>query len=165
MVISLTFKQILKNILFPVYEIPREDFYVRDGLLIIDELVIDDRNQAGDTLGKRRLQSPHKLKKLSKMYEGFLDIVKENPPYLIDSNGNTFTYEKTIFTTVKSHKISKKQLKDTHTVLTVKGVNFPFVVREPPLGKEWAQILYLEERPWLLYSLSELREKDAKRKI
>ena len=48
-----------------------DNFYVRDGLVLLNEKVIDDRNQSGDTLGKRRLQTPHKLVRLSKAYEEF----------------------------------------------------------------------------------------------
>jgi len=165
MVISLTFKEILRRIKFPVYALPSEDFYLRDGLLLLDELVVDDKNQSGDTIGKRRLQTPHKLKKLSKTYETFLDLIKENPPYLIDNEGNPFSYEKTKFATLISRKIKKKELKDTHTIVWVSEVNFPFAISRPPLGKEWAQILYIDEHPWLLYSFSENREPNAKRKI
>mgnify|MGYP007048733119 CR=1 FL=1 len=92
MVISLTHKQVLKSVLFPVHTLPREEVYWEDGLLLLDNLVVDDRNQKGDTLGKRRLQSPHKLKKLNKTYEEFLDLVRENPTTLIDSNGLVFSF-------------------------------------------------------------------------
>ena len=41
----------------------------QDGLLWCDGMVVDDRNQDGDTLGKRRLQSPHQLYPLKRMIE------------------------------------------------------------------------------------------------
>lgn len=165
MVVSLTHKQVLKSIVFPVYAVPREDFYWEDGLLLLDNLVIDDQNQVGDTLGKRRLQSPHKLKKLNKTYEEFLDLVRENPSILIDSRGFIFSYLKTKMQNVKSHKIKKKEQKDTHTRIWLHGVNFAFIVSSPPIGKDWAQVLYLNKWPWLLYDFSEDREKDTKRMI
>jgi len=165
MVISLTYKQILKTVKFPVYVLPSEEFYLRDGLLMLNEQVVDDRNQSGDTLGKRRLQTPHKVKTLNKTYETFLDIVKENPPYLIDDSGVPFSYEKTKFQKIKSLKIKKTEAKQTHTRLWLHGVNFCFIIKEPPTGKNWAQVLYLKSWPWLLYSFSEERQKDAKRKI
>lgn len=165
MVVSLTYKQILRKIRFPVHALPSEDFYVQDGLLFIDDLVVDDRNQPGDTIGKRRLQTQHKLKKLSKTYEEFVDIVKENPGTMIDTNGKVFSYEKTEFHTVKSVRIKKKVLKDTHSVLWLEKVNFGFVVKSPPFGKKWAQVLYLDSRPWLLLDFSEEKQKDVKRKI
>lgn len=165
MVVSLTYKQILRSVRFPVYSFSDEDFYMQDGLLISNELVVDDKNQPGDTLGKRRLQTPHKLKKLTRTYEEFLDIVKENPGNLIDNNGKLFRYEKSSFQSIKSYKIKKKELKETHTRIWLEGVNFAFIVRSPPLGKSWAQVLHLDNRPWLLYSFSEEKQKEVKRKI
>lgn len=165
MVVSLTYKQILRSVLFPVYRLQSEDFYYRDGLLLLDELVIDDRNQPGKTLGMRRLQTPHPLKKISKIYPEFIDIVKDHPKYMIDSNGKIFSYEKTEYHPVKCVKIKKKEIKETHTRLWLEKVNFAFIVDSPPYGKEWAQVLYLENRPWLLYDLLEEKQKEVKRKI
>jgi hypothetical protein len=165
MVISFNYKQVLKYIVFPVHVVPREDMYIEDGLLMLDNLVIDDRNQLGDTLGKRRLQTPHKLKQLNKTYQEFLDLIVENPPILIDSSGGVFHYEKTEYQPLKSHKIKKKELQGTHTRIWLHGVNFAFLVSTPPIGKSWAQVLYLNKRPWLIYSFSEDRKKDIKKKI
>lgn len=165
MVVSLTYKQILRKVKFPVYAFPYEDFYVQDGLIIVNEEIVDDKNQPGDTLGKRRLQTPHKLKRLTKVYEEFLDLVIENPGTLIDNNGKIFKYEKTSFQAVKSYRIKKKELKETHTRVWLDGVNFGFIVKSPPLGKSWAQVLHLNNRPWLLYSFSEEKQKEVKRKI
>ena len=111
MVASLTYKQVLKYIRFPVYALPSEDFYVRDDLLLLNELVVDDRNQTGDTLGVRRLQTPHKLKKLNKAYEEYFDILSENPPAMVDSKGKIFSYEKTEWHTVKSVRIKRREIK------------------------------------------------------
>ena len=94
MVISLTYKQILRSIKFPVYSLGTENFYLRDGLLLVNDLVVDDRNQPGDTLGKRRLQTPHKKRRLTGVYEEFLDIVKNKTTVLIDNNGVIFSYER-----------------------------------------------------------------------
>ena len=165
MVASLTYKQVLKNILFTVYALPSEDFYIRDGLLLLDELVVDDRNQSGDTLGRRRLQTPHKLKKLNKAYLEYFDILKENPPIMIDSWGKIFSYQKTEWHTVKSVSIKRREARDTHTRLWCKHVNFPFIINQPHYSKNWASVLYLNKKPWLLYDLSEERQEDSRRKI
>lgn len=150
---------------FPVYSLGTEDFYIRDGLLLVNDLVIDDRNQPGDTLGKRRLQTPHKKRRLSIVYEEFLDIVKQNPSVLIDNNGDIFSYNKTKFEKVKSIRIVRKDLEDTHSRIWLRGVNFAFIVKQPPLAMNWAQVLHLNSRPWLLYGLSEDKLKDSNRKI
>lgn len=165
MVRSLTYKGLFRVVKFPVYKMPTEDFYERDGLLLLDELVVDDTNQSGLTLGQRRLQTPHKLKKLGPAYEEFLDLIDQNPPLLIDDCGTLFSYEKTRFEAVKSYKIKKKESKGTHTRVWLHSVNFPFIVPRPPTGKEWAQVLTLENRPWLLYSFSEEKLPEFRRKI
>ena len=165
MVISLTYKQILRSIKFPVYSLGTEDFYIRDGLLLVNELVVDDKNQPGNTLGKRRLQTPHKKRKLTIVYEEFLDIVKNKTTVLIDDNGVIFSYERTKFQKIKSIKIVRKDLQNTHSRIWLKGVNFAFIVKEPPLAMNWAQVLYLNSRPWLLYGLSEDKLEDSRRKI
>lgn len=165
MAASLTFKQILRSIKFPVYKLPNEDYYTRDGILFLDELVVDDRNQKGETLGSRRLQTPHKLKKLNTMYEEYIDLIRENPTTLIDSNGNIFSYEKTQFEKIKSYSIRKKELKGDHTLIWLRSVNFPFLVARPPIGKAWAQVLTLQNHPWLLWGFSEEKLPEFRRKI
>lgn len=165
MVRSLTYKQILRSVEFPVFKIPSEDFYVRDGLVLINELVVDDRNQDGETLGQRRLQTPHKLKKLNTAYSDFIDLVSENPYILIDSRGNLFHYHKTKFEKVRSYKIKRKEPKDSYTRIWLSGVNFAFIVPRPPTGKQWAQVLTFNNRPWLLYSFSEEKLPEFNRKI
>jgi len=165
MVISLTYKQVCRRIRFPVHTVPRDDLYWEDGLLMLDNLVIDDKNQKGDTLGIRRLQTPHKLKRLNKTYLEFSDLLYENPPILIDTNGIVFSYQKTRWQNVISHKIKKREQRDTHTRIWLHGVNFAFLVSNPPVGKDWAQVLYLRKWPWLLYGFSERKENTTKRKI
>ena len=165
MVVSLTYRQVLRRVRFPVYALDTEDFYIRDGLLLVNELVVDDKNQSGSTLGMRRLQTPHKLKRMSKVYNEFLDLVKFPSSVLIDTNGAIFEYTKTKFEKCVSLEIKKKELFDTHTRVWLKGVNFPFILERPPTGKNWAQVLYMDSRPWLLYSLSEEKLESSKRKI
>ena len=165
MVVSLTYKQVLRIISFPVYALYSDNFYVRDGLVLLNERVIDDRNQSGDTLGKRRLQTPHKLVRLSKAYEEFFDIILENSPRYIDSKGGIFSYDKTEWHTVKSVRVKRREVLETHTRLWCWGINFPFILRKPHQGKGWAEILYLKGRPWKLYGLSEERQADKRRKI
>jgi hypothetical protein len=65
---ELTYRS-LKNINFPVFALSSDDVYMQDGLLKWDSFVVDDINQVGDTLGKRRLQTPHALLKLNRCFE------------------------------------------------------------------------------------------------
>ena len=45
---------------FPVFSVHTDNVEFIDGILWIDNQVLDDKNMSGDTLGKRRLQSPMK---------------------------------------------------------------------------------------------------------
>jgi hypothetical protein len=51
---ELNYKQVLRNIKFPVYTISSEEVRYEDGLLFIAGKIVDDRNESGDTIGKRR---------------------------------------------------------------------------------------------------------------
>ena len=135
MVISLTYKQILRSIKFPVYSLGTENFYLRDGLLLVNDLVVDDRNQPGDTLGKRRLQTPHKKRRLTGVYEEFLDIVKNKTTVLIDNNGVIFSYERTKFQKIKSIRIVRKDLQNTHSFKNLaEGSKLCFYSKRTPIS-------------------------------
>ena len=69
--------QHIKNIKFTVFAIPDEEYEYRDGLLLCRNLVVDDRNMTGETLGRRRLQSPHRLFRLKRGYEDFASSPRE----------------------------------------------------------------------------------------
>lgn len=163
--VILSYKLLLRRVLFPVFSIRQDNFYYRDGILFLNDKVIDDRNQPGKTLGTRRLQTPHKLCTLGASYGEFIDLVKERPPILIDSKGLLFSYQKTKNQKVISYRIKRKEILDTYTRIWIKGINFCFIVNEPHYGKEWVQVLHLNNRPWLLYSLSEDKVEPFKRKI
>ena len=78
----------LENIKWPVYVLHSDEVEERDGLLFCDTQIVDDKNMSGNTLGQRRLQSPHKnLYKLKVMIEGFRDFVHHKGLNYIDSNG------------------------------------------------------------------------------
>ena len=50
----------LEQIKWPVYVLHSDEIEERDGLLFCDTEIVDDKNMKGETLGLRRLQSPHK---------------------------------------------------------------------------------------------------------
>lgn len=166
MVPSLQYKQVLKHVEFPVFILPDVDsMYERDGLLLFNERVVDDRNQEYKTIGLRRLHTPHKTTKLNKYCENFLDLIKIGENNYIDNTGLLFHYSKSIYCKVKALRIEKKIPKETHTLLKLKGVNFFIPVKRPPLGAEWAHMLYYENRPWMLWDLSQEFVAEYKRKI
>ena len=80
-----------KHITFPVYRTPSDNWYSADGVLFMDGLVLDDKNQPGKTLGVRRLQTHFsKLVPLPKAYESILALIKNPKGPYIDTAGNAF---------------------------------------------------------------------------
>lgn len=165
MLATLNYRQVLRFVDFPVYIVSSEDIWLEDGLLFVGGKILDDKNQPGDTLGKRRLTTEHKLGKLGKACFNFIELIDSKSSKFIDSNGKPFYYEKTKLLDVVSYEIKKKIAKDVCTVLFLKGINFPFIVPRYPHKEDWAQVLVFEGMPWKLYSLSEDKLNTFKRKI
>ena len=163
--VELDYKQICKKVIFPVYILNKENIYFEDGLLLLNGNVIDDRNQKGETVGARRLQSPHKLARLGSAVLDFVALINCRKTRFIDTKGFCFCYIKTKMCRVKSFKINKKISKGTHTVLMLKGVNSPFSIEYYPTGKDWAQVLMLDNLPWKLLGVSQEELEIFRRKI
>lgn len=162
---ELNYKQVLRNIKFPVYTITSEEVRYEDGLLFISGKVVDDRNQSGDTIGKRRLTTEHRVGSLGKICFTYIEMLDSKSTKFIDSKGRAFIYKKTKMLPIVSYRINKKFAKDTHTVLFLKGVNCPYIVPRYPHVEDWAQILVYDNLPWRLYSLSEQKVETFRRKI
>ena len=165
MLVPLNFRQINRAIKFPIYELPSEDIYSSDGLLFLNGKVLDDRNQSGKTLGERRLLTPHQKALLSKSHPTFIDLVQSRHALFIDSSGVPFRYDRNKMCTVESRKIKKKVSRGTYTVIYVDKVNNIYSMSRYPAAEEWAQVLYLDKRPWLLYGVSESELKTFRRVI
>jgi hypothetical protein len=151
---------------FPVFKLPSNNIHQQDGLIYCDNAVIDDRNQIGDTLGKRRMQTFHKILPLKACYEDLQAFLHAKGPHFIDSKGRVFTYQKTLMTKVVYHKIEKVIYKEVATIIKAEGVNFPIIVKRPPRpGIEWIAMLYYKTRPWLPYTYSEEYCQSLRRKI
>jgi len=161
----LNYKQVLRNIAFPVYILASEEVSYEDGLLFLNGKIIDDKNQAGDTIGKRRLTTPHKVGSLGKTCFDYIEMLDSKSTKFIDSNGRAFIYEKTKLLPVVSFRITKKLARDTYTVLFLKGVNCPYVLPRYPRTEQWGQVLMYDNLPWKLYSLSEEKVETFRRKI
>jgi len=157
----------IKKVAFPVFILPSGDWYEKDGLLYTENRLIDDRNMPGDTLGKRRIQTPMRdILPLRKSLNSHIGIIKQTTRYFIDSKGRPFIYEKSRSCSLKYFKIKEVELKGTASILKVKGVSFPFVVPRPPTsGMTWAGILHLGSMPWLLYEYSGEKLRDTRRKV
>ena len=161
-----TYKEI-KKIKFPVFILPNSNWELIDGLLMIDNQVVDDKNMPGTSLGIRRLQTHFtELVPLKHSIESLIGILKQKNRCFIDSNGTPFIYQKTMNSALKYYKIRKVEKKGVASVLWLKDINFPFTIpRPPPQEKTWAAVLHMSGLPWLLYEYSEERLKDTRRKV
>ena len=155
------------NIDFPVFVLHTDNIELIDGILWIDNQVLDDKNMLGITLGMRRLQSPMRsLYPLKYMLENETDLLHHQGKFYIDNSGLFFTKSKTITTQLKYHKIMRVEKKTTASQLWIKDCPFPFTLKRPlPETASWAGVLYKNGVPWILYDLSEEKKKDTWRKI
>ncbi len=163
---ALTYSK-LNKIKFPIYEMPSSNWSKSDGLLFLEGQIVDDKNQDGDTIGIRRLQTEHKnLFPLKKQYDNFSGLIKNSKKSFIDTNGTPFTYEKTQWCQLKYYRIKSVSRKDSFSLIYLEGVKFPFVVPRPPADDiYYAGVLHYGKLPWTLYEYSETRLKDTRRKV
>ena len=162
----LTYKG-LRHVEFPVYRLPSDNWHSIDGLLYVDNEIVDDKNMPGETLGIRRAQTYFSnLLPLKRATETFLSIIKQPGGPYIDSLGRCFIYEKTKFCKVKYYKIKEIEGKVSCSILRVYGIKFPFTIPRPPKAYHtWVGILHLNGDPWILYEYAESRLPDMRRKI
>ena len=68
---------IYDKIEFPIFVVHTNNIELIDGILFIDNQILDDRNMKGRTLGIRRLQTPMKgLYPLKYMIEDEAEMIK-----------------------------------------------------------------------------------------
>ena len=155
------------NIKFPIWVINSDNVWEQDGVVFIDNTVLDDLNQKGDTLGQRRLQTPLKnLFNLKFQIDSYIGLIKHRGKNYIDSGGRHIYYEKTKYTPLKCHKIMRVEDHSLSSTVWLKDITFSFKVKRPPTSrKSWAQVLYLNGFPWLIYDYLEQRKEDTRRKV
>lgn len=158
----------ISKVKLPAFIIPKGSWDKIDGLLLLDDMVVDDTNMPGATLGIRRMQSPMKdLLPIKKSVANIVGIMKQPPCNFIDSAGTTFIYNKTRFCKIKYLKIRKVEPKQGMAcIIWVKGIKTPFTLLRPPQpGRVWAGVLYLGDFPWLVYEFSEYHKETIRKKI
>lgn len=164
MVISYNTHQRIK---FPVYILPSNNWHSIDGLLYVDNQLVDDRNVPESTLGMRRLKTPFKnLLPLKKSVNDLVGIIKQPTNTFIDSSGVPFLYQKTKLASVKYLRIKKITKKGNVCVLALHGSKATFIIpRPPPETVHWAGVLYLQGYPWRLYEYSPTYKSSIRRKV
>lgn len=157
----------LSKVQFPIFAIHTDNVELIDGILWIEDEVLDDRNMPGATLGIRRLQTPMKsLYSLRLMLSDQVSVFKRIGKFYIDYLGRPFIYEKRRNVQLKYHRIRKQEKKEVATVLWVNNIPFPFTLTRPLQPEQkWAGILYDRGLPWLLYETTTTKKRDSWRKV
>ena len=155
------------NFKFPLYVVHTDEVMEADGILWIEDQVLDDKNMSGETLGKRRLQTPMKsLYPLRYMINDEIELIKHQGKFFIDSKGEFIIYEKTEKVQLRYHKILKVERLRGRSIIKVKDIPFPFDVLRPTSSEEkWAGVLYRKGIPWKLYETVKERKNNTWRKI
>jgi hypothetical protein len=153
------------TIKYPVYILPSNEWYEKDKIIFLGDAVLDDKNQAGKSLGIRRMQTPFRnLYRIRRMVHDWTGILKSESKHFIDSNGMCFTYVKTLFVQLKYLPIKEVVKKQRNCILKVVGAQF--IIPRPPSSQiKYAGILHHEGYPWALYNYSELKLKTGRRKV
>lgn len=166
----------IKDAAFPVYVLGKRCPEVDNGVLFyqyrlkegITLKVIDDKNLEGDTLAKRRLQIKENKHTLSKALFFLADLLKYASPatYFIDSNGKVFKYIKST-----SAKLTFKKITAVHRIamgalIEVEGLPGRYKCLFAPVeGQEYAGMLKVATRSYILYGLYDKQYKDTIRKV
>ena len=118
----------LNSLKYPLFRLPNHNITIKDGIVRLDGQIIDDRNMPGETLGKRRLQTPFKnLGELKAAVDGPAGVIKSpSGTMFLDSLGEVLYYEKTIWARLNYRKITKVKKLTTHSLLFFHGVSKPF---------------------------------------
>ena len=156
-----------EELIFPLYIIHSDNVELIDGILWLDDQVLDDKNMDGNTLGRRRIQSPMKsIYPLRYMIEDEIGLMRHRGKTFLDSGGRVFNYEKTETCKLHYHKILKREKKTIATVLWLKDCPFPFAEKSPPSEElTWAGVLYREGVPWRIFDFATEYKKSTWRKI
>jgi len=157
----------LSDIKFPIYVVHTDEVIRRDGILWCNGQVIDDKNIQAETLGERRLQTPHKnLYDLKYKLDDFASMTKHRGRFYVDSSGKFFVYEKSKTAKLVYHKINKIEKKDLATLIWINKVPFPFEIPRPPATHHfYAGVLYIDSQPSFLYETCETMKKITWRKV
>ena len=156
----------MQEIYYPIFVIHTDNVEEIDGILWIEDQVLDDKNMKGNTLGERRLQTPMKsLYPLRYMIDNEIDMLKHRGKNFIDNLGNLVYNEKSKTGKLIYHKILRRVKKDIATVVWLKDCPYPFVESSPPpVECTWAGVLYKDDIPYRIWEYCEERKKDTWRK-
>ena len=112
---------------YPLFVIHTDNVEEIDGILWIEDQVLDDKNMSGKTLGIRRLQTPMKsIYPLRYMIEDEISLMKHRGKSFIDNTGELIYYEKQETVSLTYYKIKKVEKKGVAALIWLKGIPYPF---------------------------------------
>ena len=151
---------------FPIFVIHTDNVEEIDGILWIEDQVLDDKNMSGETLGIRRLQSPMKsIYPLRYMIEDEIGLMKHRGKTFIDNTGEVIYYEKQETVALTYYKIKKVEKKGVAALIWLKDIPYPFAAKRPPKdGYSWVGMIHKSGLPWKIWEFSETKKKDTWRK-
>lgn len=162
----LTFKRFPK-VKFPLFLLGSDNWFEVDGVLFLNDLVVDEKNMPGKTLGIRRVQSRRKdLFPLNKAIFTLSDLIQAKAKIFIDNEGNPFIYQKTYNSPLKCYKIKRIEQKEIASLLWLEGWPTPFTIPRPPLNSpRYVRMLHYKGVPWLVYDYVYNKVKNTYRRV
>lgn len=168
----------LTTVSYPVYKLKKDMPSVIGGLSFYYSeygekqkvQIIDDKNLAGETLGKRRTQlyaEGASLFPLKLSFWFLSDLIKASCPkqYWVDSNGKIFKYTKTKMVPLVFRRITNIIPDISCTLVEVEGLPGRYMSLLPPvLEQQYAGLLKLNGG-YILYGFFDQKYPDTKRKI
>lgn len=152
---------------FPLYVLPSDDWYISDGVLFLQEQVLDERNMPGKTLGTRRLQCARKdLLPLNRCILDLPSLTHCKTKFFIDNEGTPFIYQKETSAKLKCYRIKRIDRKEVASLIWIYDWPTPFTVPRPPAGDpEWVRLLHYKGAPWIIYDYVRQPVKDTYRRV
>ncbi len=138
------------KLVFPLYPIPPSvDLYMEDGLLKVGDHIVDDTNMPGQTLGLRRLMSPHPKFRLNKPVLNPTDLSERyNTNRYITSTGKYIKYVRKKTVKIKSYLIKTVTKNETYSLIRLYGHEVSFKVpRPPPPGYDFCTCVCTKDGP------------------
>lgn len=139
------------TIKFPIFKLDGEPMTVHN-VVFDNGQPIDDLNIEAPTLGVRRIKSKIDFKKLNKACLDMADLInslKGQDNWFIDNFGTAFKYVRTDNQKVITHKVKKFIKLETHSIVFLEGIDYPFFLPRP-VNAKYARVLYYKHVPWII---------------
>lgn len=163
---------LLNDIKFPVFAISNsisilEEYGILYGVTELAKYKIDNTNLSGDTLGKRRRRIPRKDRyNFPKVFLTFEQLLIAKPyKRYIDNSGHLFSYSKSTWTTVSTHKVRKqKHIEGEGILVYLNNVDVPLIIPAIKYDVEYVSVINTKGGP-VFHSISDSMKPTRRIKI